>query len=59
MDSLELQFKIKRAGFNQSDIAKIVGVSRAMVSKVISGDARSERVINFIKTIVPEYNRHR
>lgn len=48
MDPLDIQFAIKKAGFNQTQLADELNVSGTMISRIISGETRSRRVQEFI-----------
>ena len=52
MQGLEIQYRLRRKGFTQADLARDLGVSHGIVSRVIRGKDRSERIENEIVRIL-------
>ncbi len=50
MHPLDIQAAIKKTGTNQRKLAENLGVSNSLISRVIFGTAKSQRVQNFIAT---------
>jgi lambda repressor-like predicted transcriptional regulator len=50
MHPLDIQAAIKKTGVNQSKLAERLGVSNSLISRVIYGTAKSQRVQDFIAT---------
>jgi lambda repressor-like predicted transcriptional regulator len=48
MDPLDIQTAIKKTGINQRKMAEKLGVSESLVSMVIKGTAKSQRVQDYI-----------
>lgn len=41
---IEIQYRLRLAGFNQTKLAKELGVNRSWVSRVVNGSGSSKRV---------------
>jgi len=54
MDKLALQFKLRRRGFTQADIARMARVSEAAVSMILSGKTTSRRIEALIAGLLGE-----
>jgi lambda repressor-like predicted transcriptional regulator len=50
MHPLDIQAAIKKTGFNQRKLAEKLGVSNSLISRVIFGTAKSQRVQDYIAT---------
>ena len=51
-DPLQVQFDLRRRGWTQAALALQLGVGRPLVSKVITGKERSERIEKAIEKII-------
>lgn len=52
LSPLEIKFRLYKAGFSQADIARKVGVTSPMASRVVLGRDRCLRVENAISEIL-------
>lgn len=52
--NLSLKAELVRQGIPQKDVAKLVGVSKSMVSAVLNGTKRSARVVEAIKELLKD-----
>jgi lambda repressor-like predicted transcriptional regulator len=50
MHPLDIQAAIKKTGINQRKLAEKLGVSNSLISRVIFGTAKSQRVQDYIAT---------
>jgi lambda repressor-like predicted transcriptional regulator len=50
MNPLDIQAAIKKTGINQRKLASKLGVSESLISMVIKGTAKSQRVQDYIAT---------
>jgi lambda repressor-like predicted transcriptional regulator len=50
MNPLDIQAAIKKTGINQRKLAGKLGVSESLVSMVIKGTAKSQRIQDYIAT---------
>jgi lambda repressor-like predicted transcriptional regulator len=50
MHPLDIQAAIKKTGINQRKLAVILGVSECLISRIINGTAKSQRVQDYIAT---------
>jgi lambda repressor-like predicted transcriptional regulator len=48
MHPLDIQAAIKKTGINQKELAEKLSVSNALISRVIKGKAKSQRVQDYI-----------
>jgi transcriptional regulator with XRE-family HTH domain len=52
MDIIEIQYRLRRVGKTQAQIAKELKLTQGQIGNVIHGRATSERVRNYIATII-------
>jgi lambda repressor-like predicted transcriptional regulator len=50
MHPIDIQAAIKKTGINQRKLAEKLGVSNSLISRVIFGTAKSQRVQDYIAT---------
>lgn len=50
MHPVDIQAALKKTGTNQCKLAEKLGVSNSLISRVIYGTAKSQRVQNYIAT---------
>lgn len=50
MHPLDIQAEIKKTGTNQRKLAETLGVSECLISRIIYGTAKSQRVQKYIAT---------
>jgi len=48
MDATDLQYKLKKRGYRQIDVARMAGCSEAAVSMIVHGKTKSRRIMDLI-----------
>ena len=52
MDSVDIQYRLRRLGYTQTQIAKDLNLSHGQVGNVIHGRATSKRVVAYIAKLI-------